>query len=218
MAEITAKLVQSLRAKTGAGMMDCKVALTEAQGDPAQAEEILRKKGLKSLDKRSGKVAAEGVIGLYLHHGGRVAAMVELNCETDFVARGDDFLALARDIALHVAAMNPRYLSEDEVPEDILEREKGILLEQLNEQQKKMADKILPGKLKKFFDENCLLAQAFVKDENDSTTIKALLEAHSVKTGEKVQISRFMRMEVGEGVEKSVANFAEEVAATIGAS
>lgn len=218
MSEVSAKLVQELRNKTGAGMMDCKVALKESNGSLDGAIEYLRKKGLKDLGKRAGKVAAEGTVGVYIHHGGQIAAMVELNCETDFVARGTDFQSLAKDIAMHVAATNPAYLTEEEVPTAVLDKEKEILTEQLNESQKKMADKILPGKLKKFFDDNVLLHQIFVRDESGKQTIKALLEEYSVKCGEKLVVRRFKRFEVGEGIERAVKSFADEVAATIGAN
>jgi elongation factor Ts len=217
MSEISAKLVQELRQKTGAGMMDCKVALKEANGDLEGAIENLRKKGLKDLGKRAGKVAAEGTIGHYIHHGGQIAAIIELNCETDFVARGEDFTQMARDIAMHVAASNPRYLTAQDVPADVLEKEKEILRSQLSPQQQGMADKIIEGRLKKFYEENCLLNQIFVRDETGKLTIDALLQALSVKTGEKVAVRRYQRFAVGEGIEVAVKSFAEEVAATIGA-
>ncbi len=218
MSEVSAKLVQELRNKTGAGMMDCKAALKESAGSLDGAIEYLRKKGLKDLGKRAGKVAAEGTIGVSIHHGGQIASMVELNCETDFVARGVDFQALAKDIAMHVAATSPAYLLETDVPEAVINKEKEILLEQLNDSQKAMADKILPGKLKKYYDDNCLIHQIFVRDESGKQTIKSLLEEFSVKCGEKVVVRRFMRVEVGEGIEKQSKSFADEVAATIGAN
>ncbi len=215
MSNITAALVKELREKTGAGMMDCKSALQEADGSIEKAIEVLRKKGLKSIGKRAGKVAAEGTVGFYIHPGDQVAAMVELNCETDFVARGEDFRQAAKDIAMHVAAMQPLYVEESEVPEDVLEKEKEIVLETLNEAQKAKADKILPGKLKKFMEEVVLLHQSFIKD--DSRLVKEVLEELSMKTGEKVQVRRFMRFQVGEGIEKKEENFVDEVAALTGA-
>ncbi len=215
MAEISAKMVQDLRSATGAGMMDCKKALAEAGGNMDGAIEVLRKKGLKDLGKRAGKVAAEGTIGVYTHHGDQVVSIVELNCETDFVARGDDFRQLARDIAMHVAAMNPRYLSEESVPAEVLEKEKEILTEQLDPKQKAMADKIIPGRIKKFVEENCLLSQGYVKDESGKKTIKMLIEEAALKTGEKIGIRRFQRYEVGEGIEKQSANFVDEVASMV---
>lgn len=216
MADVSAKLVQELRGKTGAGMMDCKQALAESGGNLEQAIEYLRKKGLKNLDKRSQKVAAEGVIGVYSHHGGQIVSIVELNCETDFVARGDEFQALARDLAMHIAAMNPKFISETEVPAALLDKEKEILLEQLDEKQKKMADKIIPGRLKKFYDDNCLLNQNFVRDESGQLTVKTLIEQLGIKVGEKISIRRFQRFQVGEGIEKTSTDFAAEVAAQVG--
>jgi elongation factor Ts len=151
-----------------------------------------------------------------VHPGDQVVAVVELNCETDFVARGDEFRALARDIAMHVAAMKPRFLSVEDVPEQILEKEKEILMEQLNDEQKKKADKILPGKIEKFLEGAVLLRQIFIKDETESKTIKDLVDAISMKCGEKVSVRRFSRIEVGEGVEKTQSNIAADVAAMVG--
>ncbi len=215
MAEITAELVKTLRARTGAGMMDCKAALSEAKGDMEQAIEVLRKKGLKDISKRAGKTAAEGTIGVYVHPGEQVVSLVELNCETDFVARGDDFKALARDLAMHVAAMKPSYLNPEDVPAEVLAKEREILLEQLNEAQRAKADKILPGKIQKFYEDNVLVSQLFVKD--DKKVVKDLIEAMSVKCGEKIVVRRFERFEVGEGIARVQANLAADVAATIGA-
>lgn len=216
MSQVTSEMIKKLREMTGAGMMDCKSALTEAEGSMDKAIEVLRKKGLKDIEKRSGKTAAEGSLGVYIHPGDQVVAVVELNCETDFVARGDEFRALARDIAMHVAAMKPRFLTVEDVPEQILEKEKEILMEQLNDEQKKKADKILPGKIEKFLEANVLLRQVFIKDETESKTIKDLIDGVSMKCGEKVSIRRFSRMEVGEGVEKTQSNIAADVAAMVG--
>lgn len=215
MSNVTAKMVKDLREQTGAGMMDCKKALSEADGDLNQAIEILRKKGLKDVAKREGKVAAEGSIGLYSHAGGQIAAIVELNCETDFVARGDEFQGVARGLAMHVAAMNPSYLTSDDVPEDILNKEKEILMEQLNEKQKAMADKIIPGKLAKFYEENVFVNQKYVKDDEGKMTVDDVVKKLSASVGEKVTIRRFSRFQVGEGIEKQEANLRDEVAATI---
>lgn len=215
MAGVSAGDVKALRERTGAGMMDCKKALTEAQGDTEKAIELLRKWGLKDVSKRAGKVAAEGVIASYVHGGDQVAVMVELNCETDFVARGNDFREIARGIAMHVAAMNPLYVSQEEVPEAVLAKEKEILIETLNEKQRQMADKILPGKLKKFYEDNVLLDQIYVKDEEGKKTVKEIVDDLSAKVGEKVVVRRFQRFEVGEGIEKKSENLADEVAATI---
>lgn len=216
MTEVSADLVKKLRMQTGAGMMDCKVALKESNGDMELAIEILRKKGLKDLGKRSGKVAAEGMMGVYLHPGDQVVSVVELNCETDFVARGEEFRNLAKNLAMHVAAMKPRYLSEDQIPADVVRKEEEIYLEQLTDAQKKNADKILPGKMQKFFEDTVLLRQIYVKDDSGKKTVKDLVEELSIKCGEKVAVRRFERWEVGEGIEKQVANLAAEVAATIG--
>jgi elongation factor Ts len=197
-------------------MMDCKSALSEAEGSIDKAIEVLRKKGLKDIEKRSGKTAAEGTLGVYIHPGDQVIAVVELNCETDFVGRGEEFRALARDLAMHVAAMKPRYLSVEDVPEQILEKEKEILLEQLSDEQKKKADKILPGKIEKFLESVVLLKQIFIKDETESKTVKALVEDMGMRCGEKVSIRRFHRLEVGEGIERTQSNIAADVAAMVG--
>ena len=216
MSQITSEMVKQLREMTGAGMMDCKAALTEAGGSMDKAVEALRKKGLKDVAKRSGKTAAEGTLGVYIHPGDQVVSVVELNCETDFVARGDEFRQLARDLAMHVAAMKPTYVSDADVPEAVLSKEKEILTEQLTPEQKAKADKILPGKIDKFLESIVLLRQIFVKDETESKTIKDLVDAMGVRCGEKVTIRRFSRVEVGEGIQKVVGNLAEDVAAIVG--
>ncbi|MCB0335514.1 MAG: translation elongation factor Ts [Bdellovibrionales bacterium] len=214
--KITAADVNKLRQLTGAGMMDCKKALTEANGDMEKAVEVLRKMGLKDVAKREGKVAAEGTIGTYSHAGDQIVAIVELNCETDFVARGDEFKDVARGLAMHVAAMGPIYVNIDDVPEEILAKEKEILMETLNEKQKEMADKILPGKLSKFYEDSVLVCQKYVRD--DSKTVQTIIEELSARCGEKVTLRRFERFQVGEGIEKKQENLADEVAATIAGS
>ncbi len=216
MSAITSEMIKKLREMTGAGMMDCKAALNEAEGIMDKAVEVLRKKGLKDIEKRSGKTAAEGTLGVYIHPGDQVVSVVELNCETDFVARGEDFRALARDLAMHVAAMKPLYVSVEEVPESVLNKEKEILMEQLTEEQKKKADRILPGKVDKFLEGVVLMRQVFIKDETESKTIKDLIDALSMRCGEKVTVRRISRLEVGEGIEKSVGNIAADVAAMVG--
>jgi elongation factor Ts len=216
MSAITSDMIKKLREMTGAGMMDCKGALNEAEGSIDKAIEILRKKGLKDIEKRSGKTAAEGTLGVYIHPGDQVVSVVELNCETDFVGRGEEFRQLAKDLAMHVAAMKPRYLTVEEVPEQILEKEKEILMEQLNDEQKKKADKILPGKVEKFLEGVVLMKQVYIKDETESKTIKTLIDDMSMRCGEKVTVRRFSRLEVGEGVEKVAGNLAEDVAAMVG--
>lgn len=215
MSAITSDMIKKLREMTGAGMMDCKGALNEAEGSIDKAIEILRKKGLKDIEKRAGKTAAEGTLGVYIHPGDQVVSVVELNCETDFVGRGEEFRQLAKDLAMHVAAMKPRYLSVEDVPEQILEKEKEILMEQLTDEQKKKADKILPGKIEKFLESVVLLKQIYIKDETESKTIKALVDDMSMRCGEKVTVRRFSRLEVGEGVEKVAGNLAADVAAMV---
>jgi elongation factor Ts len=215
MSAITSDMIKRLREMTGAGMMDCKGALSEAEGSIDKAIEILRKKGLKDIEKRAGKTAAEGTLGVYIHPGDQVVSVVELNCETDFVGRGEEFRQLAKDLAMHVAAMKPRYLSVEDVPEQILEKEKEILMEQLNEEQKKKADKILPGKIEKFLEGVVLMKQIYIKDETESKTIKTLIDDMSMRCGEKVTVRRFSRLEVGEGVEKIAGNLAADVAAMV---
>lgn len=211
MAAITAESVKELREKTGAGMMDCKSALSEANGNFEVAIEILRKKGLKDIGKRSGKVAAEGTLGVYVHQGDQVVAVVELNCETDFVARCEEFKNLAKDLAMQVAAMKPIYLTAEEVPAALVQKEKEILMEQLDESQKAKADKILPGRIQKFYEDVVLLQQSFVKE--DSKKIEQLIQEVAMKIGEKIVVRRFSRLEVGEGIEKAQTNLAAEVAA-----
>jgi len=216
MSDVSSEMVNELRNRTGAGMMDCKAALKEANGSLDAAIEVLRKKGLKNIGKRAGKVASEGTIGTYIHAGDQVAVVVELNSETDFVARSDDFKQLAKDIALHIAAMKPVYPNIEDVPAAVIEKEKEIALAQLNENQRKNADKILPGKLEKFYEDTVLLKQAFVRDDSGKKTIKDLIEELSMKVGEKIVVRRFVRFEVGEGIEKAEANFAAEVAQMAG--
>ena len=218
MAEVSAELVKKLREQTGAGMMDCKTALKEANGDLTGAVEVLRKKGLKDVGKRAGKTAAEGTVGVYIHSGGQVVAIVELNCETDFVARGEEFQEAAKNVALHVAAMKPKFLTREEVPAALIEKEKEICFDQLNDAQKKNSEKILEGKIGKFYEEVCLLEQPFVRDDSGKLTIRQMIDNLSVKCGEKVQVRRFERFEVGEGIEKVQTNLAEEVAATLTAA
>jgi len=195
--EIPAKLVAELRAKTGAGMMDCKKALEEASGDTAKAEELLRVKYASRAEKRADRAAAQGVIEIYLHFNGRVASMVELNSETDFVANTPEFRQLAKDLALHVASARPIAVRIEDVPADVVERERRVATAQVAEEKKPDAvkDKIVEGKLRKFYQENVLLEQPFVKD--DKVTIGDLVKGLSGKTGEKVEVRRFARFELG---------------------
>jgi elongation factor Ts len=194
---ITAQQVAELRAKTGAGMMDCKKALEEAGGDMAKAEDLLRVKYATRADKRADRAAAEGLIEIYLHFNGRVATMVELNSETDFVANTAEFKQLAKDLALHVASARPLAVRIEDIPADVVERERRVYAAQVAEEKKPDAvkEKIVEGKLKKFYQENVLLEQPFVKD--DKVTVGDLVKALSGKTGEKVQVRRFARFELG---------------------
>jgi len=213
--EITAEMVKELREKTGAGMMDCKKALTESEGDFAKAEEWLRKKGITGAAKKAGRTAAEGLIGSYVHNG-KIGALVEVNCETDFVARNEDFQALVRDLALHIAAANPTYVRREEVPPGVLDSEKEIERTKLREQKKPevMIDKILSGKMEKYFETVCLVDQPFVKD--DKKKVHEVVTEAIAKIGENITIRRFSRFQVGEGLEKKKEDLAAEVAKTIG--
>ncbi|MBP9837480.1 MAG: translation elongation factor Ts [Proteobacteria bacterium] len=213
MAEISAQKVKELRDVTGAGMMDCKVALAENNGDFEKAIDFLKKKGLKSVGKRADKVASEGIVFCYTHPGSRIAVMLELNCETDFVARGDDFNKLAKDIAMHIAWASPKYVRREEVPTDILDREKEIFKSQLKPGQENVAEKIIAGKIDKYYSEICLIEQLDAKDSSGKKTIGDLVIDLSAKIGEKVQVRRFSRYEVGEGIEKQKIDYVAEVEA-----
>ena len=213
--QVSAQQVKELRDRTGAGMMDCKSALAEAAGDLEKAVDVLRKKGLAAAAKRSGRVAADGAVTSYIHAGGKLGVLVEINCETDFVARTDDFQELARDIAMHVAAAEPRYVSREEVPAEVLERERAIFRDQAAASGKpaNVIDKIVEGKLEKFFAESCLLEQAFVK--NPDQTVGQLVQERVAKVGENIRVRRFARFKLGEGIEKRSGDLAAEVAATL---
>ena len=195
---ITAEMVKQLRDKTGAGMMDCKGALAEANGDMEKAIEILRKKGAASATKRAGRATKEGVVGHYIHMGGKVGVLAEVNCETDFVARTDDFQALAKEIAMHIAAADPRYVSRDQVPAAELEKEKDIYRGQFAGSGKpaNVVDKIVEGKLGSYYSQVCLLDQPSVRDPN--VTVQQLLQAATAKTGENITVTRFVRFMLGE--------------------
>ncbi|KMY65829.1 elongation factor Ts [Desulfocarbo indianensis] len=195
---ISAQMVKELRDKTNAGMMDCKKALTETEGDMEKAADWLRQKGLSVAAKRAGREASEGQISSYIHAGGKLGVMVEVNCETDFTGKTEEFVAFAKDVAMHIAATNPICISPEEMPAEVLEREKAIYVAQAKEQGKpeKIMDKIVEGKLKKFYAESCLLQQAFVKDTDK--TIEDLLNELRAKTGENVRIRRFARFQLGE--------------------
>lgn len=198
--EITSTMVKELRTKTGAGMMDCKEALTAVNGDLEQAIDYLRKKGLSAATKRSSKAAKDGTVTSYIHMGGKIGVMVEINCETDFVAKTDDFQTMARDIAMHIAASNPTYVRPEEIPEAAMEREKEIYRSQLREEKKpeKIWDKIIEGKLKKYYEDVCLVEQKFVK--NQDISVGTLISNMIAKTGENIVIRRFARFQLGEEI------------------
>lgn len=212
---ISAAVVKELREKTGAGFMDCKKALKEANGDMEKAIEILREKGLSAAAKKSGRIAAEGVVESYIHMGGRIGVLVEVNCETDFVAKTDEFKTFVRDIAMHIAASNPQYLSKEDVPADVLTKEKEILRNQaLNEgKPEKIVDKMVEGRIQKYFKEVCLLEQPFVKDLD--RTIKDIVTEKIATIGENINIRRYVRYEMGEGLEKRQDDFVNEVMSQI---
>ena len=216
MTAITASAVSELRAKTGAGMMECKKALTETAGDLEKAVDVLRKRGLAAAAKKSDRIASEGTVQSYIHAGGKVGVLIEVNCETDFVGATPDFQTLVKDLCLHIAANKPICLDAESVPADVLEREKDIARDQAKQAGKPeaMLDKIVEGKMKKFFQESCLLEQGFVKDPEK--TIKTLLTEAVSKMGENIRIRRFARYELGEGIEKKTGDFAAEVAAQAG--
>lgn len=212
---VTTADIAKLRAQTGAGMLDCKKALDESQGDFEAAVDFLRKKGIAKAAKRAGKVAAEGTVSSYIHGAGRVGVLVEVNCETDFVAKNEHFQALVKDIAMHIAAASPRHVSRDDVSADELEREKDVYRAQLKDEGKPedMIEKILEGKMSKYYSEHCLLEQSFIKDEDK--TIEQLLTEKTGEIGEKISIRRFARYELGEGIEKEEADFVAEVEAQL---
>lgn len=214
MAEITAAAVKQLREKTGAGMMECKNALVEAEGNEEKAIEILRKRGLASAKKREGRIAAEGIVGQYIHMGGKVGVLVEVNCETDFVARGEEFQQLVKDIAMHIAATEPRYVSREEIPVEILDKEREIARAEAKTKNPnkpdQVIDRIAEGLMNKFYELAVLLDQPFVKES--SKTVGELVTEKVAKTGEKITVRRFTRYKMGEGLEKREDDFGGEVA------
>ena len=211
----TSKDVMDLRARTGVGMMDCKKALEASDGNMDRAIEILREKGMASAAKRAGKIASQGIVDSYIHLGGKIGVMVEINCETDFVARSDDFKELAHNVAMQIAAAKPDYVRIEEVPADIIAKEKEILLAQIKEDPKNakkpeaIIEKMIEGRIQKFYKENCLMEQIYVKD--GEKTITQLVNEAVGKIGEKITIRRFVRYEMGEGLAKKEENFADEV-------
>ncbi|MCL6436927.1 MAG: translation elongation factor Ts [Leptolyngbyaceae cyanobacterium HOT.MB2.61] len=218
MAEITAKLVSELRQKTGAGMMDCKKALTENNGDIEKATEWLRKKGIASAEKKAGKTAAEGLVDSYIHTGGRIGVLVEVNCQTDFVARNESFKKLVQDIAKQVAASSQvEYVKVADIPAEIVEKEKAIEMgkDDLAGKPDSIKEKIVQGRIEKRLKEMCLLNQAYIRDQ--SITVEELVKQHIAQLGENIQVRRFVRFVLGEGIEKEETDFAAEVAAQMGA-
>ena len=198
MAEITARLVKDLRERTGVGMMECKRALVEAKGDIGDAEVLLRKWGIASAGKKSARATKQGLIGSYIHHGGQLGVMVEVNCESDFVARTDDFKELVHDVAMHIAAADPRYIRREDVPADVLDKEKEIARARavLEGKPEKILDKIVEGRIAKFYEEVCLLDQPFVKEA--TLTVGQLVKTKIAKLGENIGVSRFVRFKVGD--------------------
>ncbi|HBO84615.1 MAG: translation elongation factor Ts [Deltaproteobacteria bacterium GWC2_42_11] len=211
--EISASMVRDLREATGAGIMDCKKALAETKGNIEAAITYLRERGLAAAQKKAGRVTSEGVVGSYIHSGGKVGVLIEVNCETDFVAKTDEFQSIVRDVAMHIAAASPQYVKREEVPADVLEKEKAIYKAQAVESGKpeKIIDKMVEGKVEKFYKDICLIEQPFVK--NPDVTINELITGIIAKLGENISIRRFARFRVGEGIEKKTADFAKEVAA-----
>jgi len=208
---VSASLVKELREKTGAGMMDCKKALEKNDGNLEKAIDYLREKGLADAAKKSGRIAADGAVVSYIHGNGRIGVLVEVNCETDFVAKTDDFKELCHDIAMQIAAAKPLFISPDEVPQDVVEKEKEILTAQaLNEgKPEKVVEKMVTGRIEKYFKEICLLEQPFIKDSDKA--IKDLIKEKIAKMGENISVRRFSRFELGEGIEKQKDDFASEV-------
>jgi elongation factor Ts len=220
MAEITAAAVKQLREKTGAGMMECKNALVESGGNEEKAIDILRQRGLASAKKREGRIAAEGTVGSYIHMGGKVGVLVELNCETDFVARGEEFQQLVKDIAMHIAAAEPRYVSREEVPANVIEKECEIARAQAQNDPKmankpeQVIEKFVEGRLNKFYEMTVLLDQPFVKASEK--TVGELVTEKTAKTGERIAVRRFTRYKMGEGLERRAEDFGSEVASMLG--
>ena len=217
MAEVTSAMVKDLREKTGAGMMDCKKALVESSGDVDKAITWLREKGLATAGKKAGRSATEGAVGSYIHLGGKIGVLVEVNCETDFTARNEKFQALVKDIAMQIAWSNPRWLRREEVPAAELDQEKSVHRAQLREQGKPeaMLDKIIPGKIEKFYKEYCLLEQAFFRDPEGKRSVQDEINAAIAIIGENMQVRRFTRYALGEGLTKEKKDFAAEVSAAV---
>ena len=212
---ITAQMVKELRQRTGAGMMDCKQALVETNGSVEKAIDLLREKGLAAAAKKAGRIAAEGIIDSYIHGGGRIGVLVEVNCETDFVAKTDEYKSFVKDIAMQIAASKPEYVKREDVPADIVDKEKGVLKAQALREGKpeKIVERMVEGRINKFYKEICLLEQDYIRDPD--VTVQDLLTETVAKIGENISIRRFARFEVGEGLAKRQDNLAEEVTAAI---
>ena len=213
--QITAAMVKELREMTGAGMMDCKKALEAGKGDIQAAIKWLRENDLAAAEKKAGRIAAEGLVDAYIHEGGRIGVLIEVNIETDFAAKNEAFRALVKDMAMQVAAMNPLYVRREDVPEEVIAHERDIARNQALKSGKpeKIVDKIVDGRLEKYFEENCLMEQAYIRD--DSKTCQQLVKEMIAKIGENIQVRRFTRYKMGEGLEKRNEDFAEEVAAQL---
>lgn len=220
MSNVTPAAIKALRDKTGAGMMECKKALTEAEGDEEKAIENLRKHGLASATKKEGRVAAEGLVNAYIHAGGKIGVLLEVNCQTDFVARTEEFRAFVHDLAMHITAAEPRFTNKEDVPANVLDKEREIALDQAQLDPKnagkpqQVLDKIVEGRINKFYQETCLMEQAFVKDQN--ITVGDLVRQMISKTGENIRVRRFTRYKMGEGLEKRTSDLGAEVQDLLG--
>ena len=216
--QVTAQMVKELRERTGAPMMQCKSVLQEVGGSIDDAIELLRKKGLAAAAKKAGRIAAEGAVGSYIHAGGKIGVLIEVNCETDFVGRTDEFQQLVRDLAMHVAASEPRFVRREEVTEEVLEQERRIYREQVLAAGKpeNLVDRIVTGKMEKFFSEAVLLEQAYIKDPDK--TVAQMIAEKVASIGENIQVRRFVRFKLGEGIEKRSEDFAAEVASQVSAA
>lgn len=212
---ITASMVKELRETTGAGMMECKKALVEMDGDLQKAVDYLREKGLAAAAKKADRVAAEGAVGSYIHAGGKIGVLVEINCETDFVAKTEDFQALVKDIAMQIAATNPTFLKREDVPSEVIAHEREVLrVQALNEgKPEAIVERMIDGRIEKFYKENCLLEQAFIKDGDQS--VSDVITGKIAKMGENISVRRFTRYQLGEGIEKKEDDFVSEVMATV---
>lgn len=217
---VTPAAIKALREKTGAGMMECKAALTASDGNEERAIEFLRKRGLATATKKAGRVAAEGLVHAYIHAGGKIGVLIEVNCETDFVARGEQFRSFVHDLAMHITAAEPRFTSKEEVPAEVLDKEREIALEQARNDPKnankpeQVLEKIVEGRMSKFYQEACLLEQPFVKDQN--ITVGEFVNQMISKTGENIRVRRFTRFKMGEGLEKRSSDLGAEVKELLG--